>query len=184
MPFIDDEQLAALYKEVDQEKKASAFFQDLHQKNKQRLSRLKLYQYSAIISFVLFLVSLVYFFSSAAAAAEVVTDTTLTERIAQLERENQLLGGEAEDLQEQLKTEKVFTVQIMASSNDDILLFSENFVNFRAHSLKEYNAYSLGNFSTEEEAEAFRQELIALGLSDVWVTAYQNGKRILIDRDE
>ena len=183
MPFIDDEQLAALYKEVDQEKKASAFFQDLHQKNKQRLSRLKLYQYSAIISFVLFLVSLVYFFSSAD-AAEVVTDTTLTERIAQLERENQLLGGEAEDLQEQLKTEKVFTVQIMASSNDDILLFSENFVNFRAHPLKEFNAYSLGNFSTEEEAEAFRQELIALGLPDVWVTAYQNGKRILIDRDE
>ena len=183
MPFIDDEQLAALYKEVDQEKKASAFFQDLHQKNKQRLSRLKLYQYSAIISFVLFLVSLVYFFSSAD-DTEVVTDTTLTERIAQLERENQLLGGEAEDLQEQLKTEKVFTVQIMASSNDDILLFSENFVNFRAHSLKEYNAYSLGNFSTEEEAEAFRQELIALGLPDVWVTAYQNGKRILIDRDE
>ena len=183
MPFIDDEQLAALYKEVDQEKKATAFFQDLHQKNKQRLSRLKLYQYSAIISFVLFLVSLVYYFSSAD-DTEVVTNTTLTERIAQLERENQLLGGEAEDLQEQLKTEKVFTVQIMASSNDDILLFSENFVNFRAHSLKEYNAYSLGNFSTEEEAEAFRQELIALGLSDVWVTAYQNGKRILIDRDE
>ena len=183
MPFIDDEQLAALYKEVDQEKKASAFFQDLHQKNKQRLSRLKLYQYSAIISFVLFLASLVYFLSSAD-AAEVVTDTALTERIAQLERENQLLGGEADDLQEQLKTEKVFTVQIMASSNDEILLFSENFVNFRAHPLKEFNAYSLGNFSTEEEAEAFRQELIALGLPDVWVTAYQNGKRILIDRDE
>jgi len=183
MPFIDDEQLAALYKEVDQEKKASAFFQDLHQKNKQRLSRLKLYQYSAIISFVLFFVSLVYF-SSSADTAEVVTDTTLMERIAQLERENQLLGGEAEDLQEQLKKEKVFTVQIMASSNDDILLFSENFVNFRAHPLKEFNAYSLGNFSTEEEAEAFRQELIALGLPDVWVTAYQNGKRILIDRDE
>ena len=183
MPFIDDEQLAALYKEVDQEKKTSAFFQDLHQKNKQRLSRLKLYQYSAIISFVLFLTSLVYFLSSAD-AVEVMTDTALTERIAQLERENQLLGGEAEDLQEQLKTEKVFTVQIMASSNDDILLFSENFVNFRAHSLKEYNAYSLGNFSTEEEAEAFRQELIALGLPDVWVTAYLNGKRILIDRNE
>ena len=183
MPFIDDEQLAALYKEVDQEKKASAFFQDLHQKNKQQLSRLKLYQYSAIISFGLFLVSLVYFLSSAD-AAEIVTDTTLKERIAQLERENQLLGGDAKDLQEQLKTEKVFTVQIMASSNDEFLLFSENFVNFRAYPLKEFNAYSLGNFSTEEEAEAFRQELIALGLPDVWVTAYQNGKRILIDRDE
>ena len=130
MPFLNDEQLAALYKEVDQEKKASAFFQDLHQKNKQRLSRLKLYQYSAIISFVLFLASLVYFLSSVD-AVEVLTDTTLTERIAQLERENQLLNGEAEEPTGTTQTEKVFTVQIMASSNDEILLFSENFVNFR-----------------------------------------------------
>ena len=64
------------------------------------------------------------------------------------------------------------------------MLFSEHFVNFRGHPMKEYNAYSLGNFSSEKEAEAFRQELIALGLSDVWVTSYQNGKRILIDRNE
>ena len=33
MPFIEDEQLAALYKKVDQEKKAAAFFQNLHQEN-------------------------------------------------------------------------------------------------------------------------------------------------------
>ena len=83
---------------------------------------MKLYQYSAIISFVLFLASLVYFLSSAD-VAEIVTDTALTERIAQLERENQLLGGDADDLQEQLKTEKVFTVQIMASSNDETFVF-------------------------------------------------------------
>jgi len=37
MPFIDEDQLAALYKEVDQEKKATAFFQDLHQKNKAKM---------------------------------------------------------------------------------------------------------------------------------------------------
>ena len=84
-----------------------------------------------------------------------MTDTTLTERIAQLERENQLLGGKAEDLQEQLKTEKVYTVQIMASSNDDILLFSENFINFRAHSLKGFNAYSWGIFPRKKRRKPF-----------------------------
>ena len=69
----------------------------------------------------------------------------------------------------------------MASSNSDILLFSDHFVNFRAYPLQNFNAYSLGNFATEEEAVVFRQELLKLGLTDLWVTAYQSGERILLD---
>ena len=69
----------------------------------------------------------------------------------------------------------------MASSNSDILLFSDHFVNFRAYPLQEFNAFSLGNFATEEEAKAFRQELIKLGLTDLWVISYQSGERILLD---
>ena len=61
-------------------------------------------------------------------------------------------------------------------------MFSDNFVNFRAYPLLDFNAYSLGNFSTEAEAEAFRQELIKLGLKDLWVTSYQSGERILLNK--
>ena len=184
MPFIDDEQIAALYKEVDQEKKASAFFRDLHQKSKPKLQLLKWFQFSTIVLVLLLIIALVYNQAIPAVEPNGTEDPLLLERIQQLELENKILGGTTKAIQESLQNEKVFTVQIMASSNKDIMLFSEHFVNFRAHPLKNFNAYSLGNFSSEAEAEAFRQELISFGLPDVWVTSYQNGKRILIDRDE
>ena len=184
MPFVDDDQFATLYNEVEQEKKAAAYFQKLYQKDKQALKLLKLYRYgSVLLLFVLFVVGGYIFWSQQA------RDTSnemlgLLERIEQLELENEILGSGSSNIQERLMKEKLFTVQFMASSNKEIMLFSEHFVNFRGHPMEEYNAYSLGNFSSEKEAEAFRQELIALGLSDVWVTSYQNGKRILIDRNE
>lgn len=184
MPFVDDDQLATLYKEVEQEKKAAAYFQKLYQKDKQALKLLKLYRYgSVLLLFVLFVVGGYIFWSQQ--ARETSNEMSgLLERIEQLELENEILGSGSYNIQERLKKEKVFTVQFMASSNKEIMLFSEHFVNFRGHPMEEYNAYSLGNFSSEKEAEVFRQELIALGLSDVWVTSYQNGKRILIDRNE
>ena len=144
---------------------------------------LKWFQFSTIVLVLLLIIALVYT-SIPAVEPNGTEDPLLLERIQQLELENKILGGTTKAIQENLEDEKVFTVQIMASSNKDIMLFSEHFVNFRAHPLKNFNAYSLGNFSSEAEAEAFRQELISFGLSDVWVTSYQNGKRILIDRDE
>ena len=184
MPFVDDDQLATLYKEIEQEKKAATYFQKLHQKNKQALKLLKLYRYGSVLLLFVLFVSGGYIFWSQQASETSNEMSDLLDRIEQLELENDILGGGSTNIQERLKKEKVFTVQFMASSNKDIMLFSEYFVNFRGHPMKEYNAYSLGNFSSEDEAEAFRQELITLGLSDVWVTSYQNGKRILIDRNE
>ena len=178
MPFIDDEQLAALYKEVDQEKKASAFFQNLHQENKAKLLRFNFYRLGFFMATTLLILGGSYFFAFNEAEEEAAT----LSRIEQLELENKILGGSTKQLQESLKTVKVYTVQFMASSNSDILLFSDNFVNFRAYPLLDFNAYSLGNFSTEAEAEAFRQELIKLGLTDVWVTSYQSGERILLNK--
>ena len=61
MPFVDDDQLATLYKEVEQEKKAATYFQKLHQKNKQALKLLKLYRYgSVLLLFVLFVLVVIF----------------------------------------------------------------------------------------------------------------------------
>lgn len=177
MPFIDDEQLAAFYKEVDQEKKAAAFFQNLHQENKAKLLRYSIYRLGCFIAFSLLILGGIYFF----AFSETEDDAANLSRIEQLELENKILGGTTKQLQDNLKTVMVYTVQFMASSNSDILLFSDHFVNFRAYPLQDFNAYSLGNFATQEEAEAFRQELLKLGLTDLWVTSYQSGERILLD---
>ena len=177
MPFIDDEQLAALYKEVDQEKKAAAFFQNLHQENKAKLLRYSIYRLGCFIAFALLMSSGIYFF----AFSGTEDDPAILSRIKQLELENKILGSSTNQLQESLKTVTVFTVQFMTSSNSNILLFSDHFVNFRAYPLQEFNAFSLGNFATEAEAEIFRQELLKLGLTDLWVTSYQSGERILLD---
>ena len=177
MPFIDDEQLAALYKEVDQEKKAAAFFQNLHQENKAKLLRYSIYRLGCFIAFALLMSSGIYFF----AFSGTEDDPAILSRIKQLELENKILGSSTNQLQESLKTVTVFTVQFMTSSNSNILLFSDHFVNFRAYPLQEFNAFSLGNFATEAEAEVFRQELLKLGLTDLWVTSYQSGERILLD---
>lgn len=177
MPFIDEDKLAALYREVDQEKKAAAFFQGLHQENKAKLLRYSIYRIGFFTVLLLAILGGAYFYGF----KKTSDNSTALKRIEQLELENKILVGNTADIQKSLKKVTVFTVQFMASSNDDILLFSKNFVNFRAHPMQEFNAYSLGNFATEEEAEAFRQELMKLGLTDVWVTSYKAGERILLD---
>ena len=178
MPFIDEEKLAALYKEVDQEKKAAAFFQNLHQENKAKLLRYTIFRLGFFIALAILVLGGIYLigFSDAEDDAESLS------RIEQLELENKILGGSTKEIQESLKAVMVYTVQFMASENRDILLFSDNFVNFRAYPLQDFNAYSLGNFATVEEAEAFRQELIKLGLKDVWVTSYKSGERKLLNK--
>lgn len=177
MSFIEEDKLAALYREVDQEKEAAAFYHDLHQKNKERLLRYSIYRTGFFAAMFALLIGGIYLvgFSNAE------DDATTLSRIEQLELENKILGGSTEEIQNTLETTTVYTVQFLASSGSDVLLFSKNFINFRAHPLQAFNAYSLGNFSTEEEAEAFRQELIEMGLNDLWVTSYQGGKRILLD---
>lgn len=186
MPFIEDEKLAALYKEVDQEKKSAAFFQDLHLKNKRLLRHLRFYKRSFfIVLFALsayFIQGIIYGFDAGEFDVSGQENELLLKRIEQLTLENKILGGSTEDIQSSLKEVTVYTVQIAALSEKDIMLFSDHFVNFRAHSLIDFNAYSLGNFFTMEEAVAFRDELIKIGLIDVWVTSYKSDKRILLNQ--
>ena len=170
MPFIEEDKLATLYQEVDQEKKAAAFFQNLHQENKAKLLRYSLYRLGFFIAIAILILGVIYWM----VYSGTTSDEATLNRIEQLEFENKILGGSTADLQQALNQVTVFTVQLIATSNSDILLFSD-------HPLKEFNAYSLGNFSTEEEAEAFRQELIKLGLKGVWVTSYKSGERILLN---
>ena len=177
MPFIDEDKLANLYKEVDQEKKAAAFFQNLHQEDKVKLLRCSIYLLGCFIAFALLIIGGIYFFTF----NEIEDDPVILSRIEKLELENKILGGTTKQLQQSLKTVTVYTVQFMASSNNDILLFSDLFVNIRAYPLQDFNAYSIGNFSTEEEAEALRKELLKLDLTDIWVTSYMAGERILLD---
>ena len=88
MPFIDEDQLAALYKEVDQEKKAAAFFQNLQQENKAKLLRYDIYRLGFFIALAILILGGIYFFGFNSTE----DDSAIISRIEQLELENKILG--------------------------------------------------------------------------------------------
>ena len=184
MPFVDEEKLAELYKEMDKESKSSVYFQSLYFKYKAKLTQLVVYKYGFYTIASLFIALLfftLYPWPDKPTPATVDNEIDLSNQVDQLENENKVLNGQTIDINNILEDKTVYTVQFIASKKKDILLFSENFINFRAYPLHDSYAYSLGNFVTKEEAESFKQELIKLGLSDLWITSYKSGERILLE---
>tara|TARA_B100000767_G_C19778651_1_gene544512 strand:- start:12604 stop:13122 length:519 start_codon:yes stop_codon:yes gene_type:complete len=171
MPFIDEKKLVNLYKEVDDLRNSSVYFQDLHLKSKKKIDKITFYKYTSIISFSLLIIVAGISWRYQSTSEKAITYTNF---------------GKASDvvLYEQNKTltsKRIYTVQIGATQNDPFLLFSKNLVNFKKTKSNHYNLYSLGNFETEEEAEAFRKEIVRLGVDDAWVVAYENDKRIILN---
>ena len=170
MPFIDDKKLADLYKEVDDLRNSSSYFQDLYLKSKKKIVKITFYKYTSIIAFSLLI------FVTGSSMYQSNSDKSMSS--SNVTNESDVVLSE---LNESLRSKKIYTVQIGASQNDPFLLFSKNLMNFNKTKSKDYNLYSLGNFETKDEAEAFRKEIVKLGIDDAWVVAYENGKRIISD---
>ena len=170
MPFIDDKKLADLYKEVDDLRNSSSYFQDLYLKSKKKIVKITFYKYTSIIAFSLLI------FVTGSSMYQSNSDKSMSS--SNVTNESDVVFSE---LNESLRSKKIYTVQIGASQNDPFLLFSKNLMNFNKTKSKDYNLYSLGNFETKDEAEAFRKEIVKLGIDDAWVVAYENGKRIISD---
>lgn len=183
MPFIDEEKLATLYKEIDHEKKASIFFQELHHQHRKKLQFFSVFRagFFILVVILLVIVGLWGFDKLPSNPTAEEKQIALEKIIDQLRLENKILSEPSKNIQSNLRETTVYTVQFGAFKNKDIILFSDQFVNFRAYPKLDFYAYSLGNFATAEEAEAFRQELLQVGLLDVWVTSYQMDKRILFN---
>ena len=60
--------------------------------------------------------------------------------------------------------------------------FFRKLCQFRLHEVGELNAYSIGSFTTEDEAIVFRDKIIDMGIKDAWVVAYENGERIILHK--
>lgn len=170
MPFIDEKKIADLYKEVDDLRNSSSYFQDLYLKSKKKIVKITFYKYTSIIAFSLLII---------------VTGSSMYQSNSDKSMSSSNVTNESDvvlsELNESLRSKKIYTVQIGASQNDPFLLFSKNLMNFNKTKSKDYNLYSLGNFETKDEAEAFRKEIVKLGIDDAWVVAYENGKRIISD---
>jgi hypothetical protein len=74
-----------------------------------------------------------------------------------------------------------FCVQIGAYEKADLSLYSEKYTFFRYHLRDNLYKYTLGIFSTYEQAHDFRRELIRLGLRDAFVQAIKDGEPVEIN---
>ena len=105
-------------------------------------------------------------------------DSIVNERIAIYANENyEDLTADAGSI----KDEVIYAVQIGAFTKNNISLTSEDLAQFQEVKKGAFYKYSLGAFSTLQEARKFRKELVKLGFDDAFIGSYQNGKRIRIE---
>jgi cell division protein FtsB len=131
---------------------------------------------------------------------------TLTTEVGQLKQENDAAKAQVDDLNTKLKSAQealeakqqvaaaaeanvpvntmaakgvVYKVQIGAFKNKDLSKYFENNKNFSGEVDTDGNKnYTLGAFPTYWEADNFKKYLREMGVSDAWVVAYKEGKRI------
>ena len=176
MPFIEGEKLAKLYKEIDDERNASSYFITLYQSTRKKIAYFKVYAVGFYILLPTVIVLGIFFISDAPPIDQSQEQSLLeaTNATVNIHVEHDVL-----DIKSLMEDIRIFSVQIAASMEESWLLFSENFVNFRVYEVGDLNAYSIGSFGTEDEANVFRDKIIDMGIKDTWVVAYEDGERII-----
>jgi len=130
----------------------------------------------------------------------------LATEVVKLKQENEVLKAQVSDLNTKLKAAQaaqeerqqasaavaanvpvntmaakgiVYKVQIGAFKNKDLSKYFENNKNFSGEvDADGTKKYTLGAFPTYWEADNFKKYLREMGVSDAWVVAYKDGKRI------
>ena len=170
MPFIDEKKIADLYKEVDDLKNSSSYFQDLYLKSKKKIAKINFYKYTSIIAFLFLIIT--------SGSLMFISKPDIVIPPSKVSMDSDVVLSKPI---ENKRFQRIYTVQIGALKDDPFLLFSKNLINFKKTKSKDYNLYSLGNFETKEEAEAFRKEIVKLGIDDAWVVTHENDKRIILN---
>ncbi len=175
MPYIDQDKLAEIFTELDNEKNANNDLREALRRSKMESHGKYGVNISWIFLFIAIGVSIFLLINSSNKTSK------LEENNQRLQREISVLEKGVRGIQNNLDTLTVYSVQIGAFKEKGMPLFSENLINFRVYPTQDFNAYSLGNFYTQEEAEEFLTFLKDLGFNDSWVLAFKNGERILLD---
>lgn len=200
MPIISDEELANLksqLREAEEQKRAANYTHAKKLQNEKENAK-KFQIASIILGIIAFLgiagVAYFMFFQ----ADSPMSQQQYTEKIQSLEEEvhnlkerNQELSMNA-DLTSDPNTELsenqpsvtdriIYTVQIGAYKHKNLSLYSDNLINFREIKEGEFNKYSIGTFSTLNEAKKFRREMVKLGFKNAFIASYKNNKRIRIE---
>ncbi|MEJ4088001.1 SPOR domain-containing protein [Galbibacter orientalis] len=201
MPYIDENHLVNLHKTIESKEITEARLLEELRKNraeKERLYRTKnMFKWSSISLGLLLLFGVVLYIAKPSLYVSdeflqsenklLINESELSEyqqQISSLETTlNNLPSPSALDTLDyrDLNSEVIYAVQVAALENKDLSLYSKELRNISQYKDKDFNKYSLGNFTSLEDAKIFRKELIALGFQDAFVASYQNGKRLKIE---
>lgn len=83
--------------------------------------------------------------------------------------------------QESISDQVVYAVQLGAFQDKKISLYSDSFIQFKEVLDDEFYKYTMGAFETLEEAQVFRKEIVRLGFKDTFIASYNNGERLAIE---
>lgn len=206
MPYIDDEQLASLYKEIETLSEEKLETENELTDVETDLKRLK--KESRLITILLTIfavaasVAALYFFSKTKGNNVDIAEIKRNEANRILDSIAEYSSSEPQETDEDLNNfennsgdlesnianiksnvsnQTVYSVQVGAFEERSLPTLSSSILSGNASRINDFYKYSIGLFSTVEEARKFRKELVKLGFEDAFVASYLNGKRQRIE---
>ncbi|WP_086028976.1 SPOR domain-containing protein [Tenacibaculum holothuriorum] len=201
MPFIEEEKFSLMQQDLDNAKlKREEAENELQQviDDKSRLKRVSIF-IGALLGLALTAVG--YFYSNGgnglemlkkpkvdiaavkAKEAKRVLDSVkkAQSRVKKSQNNSKLntanINETVNELNNNTKGNTIYSVQVGVFSNRKYPLISKKFIPGNIASADGYFKYSLGLFSTLNEAKYLRNELRKVGFKDAFVASYVNGKR-------
>ncbi|AKA36181.1 MAG: SPOR domain-containing protein [Muricauda sp.] len=196
MPFIEENDLLDLHKDVEKAQIINERLLDQIKYKNKDLKRIKIQRNVLLGVTTLFLIGTLAITSFTAGLSSsnrlenqnnllVSIDSldAIKKRIDNLKQRNEELSlvNEFYLAKKFLEKETIYSVQVKSFVDNNVTLASEALTNTLFVKTNPFYAYSLGNFETLEEARKFRQQLVDMGFKDAFVASYQDGKRVKIE---
>lgn len=196
MPFIEENDLLDLHKDVEKAQIINERLLDQIKYKNKDLKRIKIQRNVLLGVTTLFLIGTLAITSFTAGLSSsnrlenqnnllVSIDSldAIKKRIDNLKQRNEELSlvNEFYLAKKFLEKETIYSVQVKSFVDNNVTLASEALTNTLFVKTNPFYAYSLGNFETLEEARKFRQQLVNMGFKDAFVASYQDGKRVKIE---
>lgn len=197
MPFIEENDLLDLHKDIEKAQIINERLLDQIKFKNKDIKRLKLHRTVLMgIAGIFIFGTLALFMYSAGANSTRNFDENeyalysldsldaVRARIQNLRKQNEELSLVKEFYlaKEFLGKEKIYSVQVKSFTENNVALTSDVLTNTLFVKTNPFYAYSIGNFETLDEAQKLRKFLVDdVGLQDAFVASYQDGKRVQIE---
>ncbi len=186
MPYLKEEDLSNLYKEIDNAHITIDTLTDSLEEEKEQVSMLK--KHRLIIGIFAVLASLVVIWSFLPKKEKIPEEYLIRNNLSLINTDTLHHMQLELDKLKSIESSKVsvsdlpivYRVQIGAYTNFKSNLFSEDFSHLSEFSQEGMNKFALGNYKTYKEAVQLRTDLKKIGFKDCFIIAQSYGKPINI----